>query len=473
MSGCFPAGSTRRYVVCLAALVLSAASAPARGAAARAGPDDRAETRPNVLIFITDDQRPEGTLRVMPRTKRWFLRDGTRFTNALASTPTCCPSRASVMTGLHAHNHGVHRTTQGEAEKMDQDLTLQRYLRVAGYRTGVFGKYLNWWPKHNTPPHFHDWAIFVDRAKRGFYGGRWNVRGKVRRPKRYSTRFVQSRSLGFLREAERDDDRPWLMFVAPLSPHLPATPHPSHARADVPRFERTPAMTEKDRSDKPPEVRDHRMDPRRIRQVRRDQLRSLMSVDETVDAVFRRLRDLRETRDTIAIYMSDNGFLWGEHGLFLKTRPYAASAGIPFFVRWPGHVERRGLDDRLVTNVDVAPSILDAVGVEPGHTFDGRSFFDEGERDRALLENWYRVGREVPNWAALRARDYLYVEHYGEERLVPTYREYYDLREDPWELHNLLGDASPANDPGDAAELSLQLHRDVQCAGTSGTTACP
>jgi arylsulfatase A-like enzyme len=170
--------------------------------------------------------------------------------------------------------------------------------------------------------------------------------------------------------------------------------------------------------------------------------------------------------------MSDNGFLWGEHGATQKIRPYEASAEIPFLVRWPGRVEAGAEVGRPVANIDVAPTILSAAGSEPEHAYDGRSFLD-GSHDRVLLEQWKRPDRSVPNWAATRAEDFLYVEYYAEDRLIPAYREYYDLVEDPWELHNLLGDLDPMNDPPDAAELSLQLHRDVVCAGTSGPSACP
>jgi arylsulfatase A-like enzyme len=427
---------------------------------------------PNVLIVMTDDQRASGTLGVMTRTRRWFKRGGTRFVNALATTPTCCPSRASVMTGLYAHNHGVHTSEPGQAEQMDQQLTMQRYLRRAGYRTAMFGKYLNAWPREIDPPWFDDWAIFSGSAARAYFTARWNVQGDVRRIRKYSTGIIERKALRFIRSAERDDERPWLLYLTPMSPHLPAIPHPSDAHAELPKLRPTPAMLEEDRSDKPPEVREQNVDFRLVREWRRKQLRSLISVDEMVGAVFRLLEENGEADDTLAVFMSDNGFLWGEHGLGQKIRPYESSAEIPFLVRWPGRYAPGATDERLVANVDIAPTVLEAAGIEPGHTYDGRPLTG-GERDRLLLEQWKRANRTVPNWAASRARDYLYVEYYGGDRLVPTYREYYDLVQDPWELENLLGDSDPSNDPVSAGELSLQLHRDVVCAGTSGATACP
>lgn len=460
-------GRLRSWGLLAAALVAAAATSPLPRVAAQ-----EEAAQPNVLIVITDDQRNAGTLGVMPFTRRWFLRDGTRFVNALATTPTCCPSRASIMTGLYAHNHGVHTSEPGQAELLDQQLTLQRYLRRDGYLTAIYGKYLNAWPRKIDPPWFDDWAILSDSTARAYFEGRWNVNGDVKVLKRYSTRIIQHKALRFLASTEVDDGQPWLMYLSTMSPHLPATPHPSHRRVTVPAFEKTPAMLEEDRTDKPSEVQQQVPDWKLVREWRRKQLRSLMSVDEMVDEVFRELQASGEAEDTLAIYVGDNGFLWGEHGLGQKIRPYEASAEIPFLVRWPGHFEPGAVDESLVANLDVSPTVMAAAGLEADHTYDGLSILD-GSHDRVLLEQWKRPDRSVPNWAATRADDYLYVEYYAEDRLVPAFREYYDLTDDPWELHNVLGDLDPLNDPPDAADLSLQLHRDVVCAGREGPSACP
>lgn len=457
-----------RGAAAAAAAVVLALTAGGGPGAAQTEP----EGPPNVLIVITDDQRATGTLGVMRRTRRWFKRDGTRFVNTLATTPTCCPSRASVMTGLYAHNHGVHTSERGQAELLDQQLTMQRYLRRDGYRTAIFGKYLNAWPRGVDPPWFDEWAILTDSSARAYFNGRWNVNGEVGRLPRYSTRIIEREALQFVEATETFDDQPWLMYLAPMSPHLPAVPHPKDARAELPEFERTPAMLEEDRSDKPAEVREQDVDAKVVRQWRRRQLRSLISVDKMVGAVFRLLEETGEADDTLAIFMSDNGFLWGEHGLGQKIRPYEASSEIPFLVRWPGHLEAGAVDERLVANIDIAPTVLEAAGVDADHEFDGRPLTGDA-RGRILLEQWKRGDRTVPNWAATRAGAYLYVEYYGDDRLVPTFREYYDLVEDPWELENLFGDLDLTNDPPDATELSLQLHRDVACRGTSGPAACP
>src|SRR5688572_23696620 len=110
-----------------------------------AGTADARKPRPNVLLIVTDDQRAEDTLQVMPSTRRIFGRGGTKFGNAVTTTPTCCPSRATIMSGRYAHNHGVwhNNNNQDQLDQLDTDSLLAHQLSRAGYRTGIVGKYLN------------------------------------------------------------------------------------------------------------------------------------------------------------------------------------------------------------------------------------------------------------------------------------------------------------------------------------------
>ena len=101
----------------------------------------KAASLPNIVIFVTDDQR-DG-LEAMPKTVAWLGKGGTRYANAFATTPLCCPSRASIFSGRYAHNHGV--TSNSDPRDLNQQTTMQYYLDRAGYRTGIFGKYMNSW----------------------------------------------------------------------------------------------------------------------------------------------------------------------------------------------------------------------------------------------------------------------------------------------------------------------------------------
>ncbi|MGH2730907.1 MAG: sulfatase family protein [Actinomycetota bacterium] len=438
-----------------------------------AAPDDGP---PNILIIVTDDQRLPGTLEVMPKTESWFKHGGTYFSSAVTTTPTCCPARSSILTGRYAHNHGVHTSERGQAEALDHDTTLPRYLHEAGYTTGMLGKFLNGWRVEEPPPYFDSWALFSTGPTKAYYGAEWNVEGKLRRIKRYSTDFVADRAVKFLNRSEAIDDQPWFLYVAPNAPHAPSIPEPEYADAEVPPFDANPAVLEEDLSDKPPYVQENpRKEVDRMADKNGKQLRTLMSVDDLVDETMQTLHDLDESHDTLAFFISDNGFLLGEHGLGGKRYPYDPSVEVPMFMRWPDHVAEGAVDDRLVANIDIAPTVFEAVGIEPDHVVDGRSLFDTAyARGRILIEHWLRSKRTTPDWAGLRTSSYVYVEYFAKdsERLISEYEEYYDVLSDPYQLENLLGDTDDDNDP-QTLPLSIQLIRDFRCEGTSGPQACP
>lgn len=450
----------------LVALQLAVAGTGSDRAEARA----RSSARPNVLIIVTDDQRI-GTLRAMPTTRRWFEQGGTHFTRAFATTPLCCPSRASILTGRYAHNHGV-RNNHGSISNLDQRSTIESYLQDARYSTALFGKYFSGWDLATSPPYFDDWAIFLNSA-RHYMGGNWNVDGLVRPVKKYATNFIARRALHFVSSTETNDARPWFMVLAPPAPHSPYTPQPRYARAPVRPWGGDPAVFERDRSDKPQFVQARSVSFRKAQRIRTRQFRTLLSVDDLVKRVFGKLGELDERRPTLAFFLSDNGYLWGEHGLggsvFGKRPPYTESVRLPMLMRWPDHVARGAADRRLVANIDLAPTILDAAGITPSAQIpmDGMSLLSNRTRDHLLLEYWIDVGT-TPDWGSIVTPDLQYIEYYGLDGLTPTFREYYDLRRDPWQLDNLLGDRVPGNDP-DVTGLSAQLAADRRCAGAG----CP
>jgi arylsulfatase A-like enzyme len=413
---------------------------------------------PNVLIIVTDDQRAQGTLRRMEATRRLFVKQGRSYPSAFATTPLCCPSRASILSGRYAHNHKV--LTNLEPQNLDQDLTLERYLQDAGYRTGIYGKFLSKLVTSELPAHF-------DESEVDYRGGYAQL-----------TDFLAREATGFLERAQADDERPWFLYVAPLAPHQPATPEPEYRRAPVGPLKPTPARSEADKSDKPPYIRRF-TPPIPPAKIRARQIRALMSVDDLVGSLFAALRRTGESRRTLAFFMSDNGYHWGEHGLIEKNVPYTHSVRIPMLMRWPGKVEGGGVDDRLVANIDVAPTVLEATRVSPEIPLDGQSLLDRAwRRNRLLLEAGEipegRVSEEVleggaPAWASTRTRSYQYTEYYPAfEEPEPEFREYYDLGSDPFQLDNLLAGGGNGDHPP-VARLSAQLRRDVTCAGSD----CP
>jgi arylsulfatase A-like enzyme len=426
------------------------------------------EGRPNILFIVTDDQRGDGTLGPMSRTRHWFREQGVRFPKGFATTPLCCPSRATILTGQYAHNHGVH--TNADATDLDEADTIQRYLKDAGYLTGIAGKFLNSWPVQSNPAYFDRWSIF----RSGYRKKLFNVDGKVKRIDQYSTTYIAGRAATYLNAFEARDDRPWMLYVAPFAPHLPAQPQAKYEDADVGSWNGNPAVKEADRSDKPPWVRDSDATLGTGRYIRKWQLRTLLSVDDLVDGLMGKLGKLGERSRTLAVFLSDNGYFWGEHGLRGKRHPYDQAIRVPFFLRWPQHLPPGTTDHRLVANVDLVPTILDAVGVTPEAPLDGRSLLQPGARDHLFLEHTGQEAFPVPSWGAIRGPDFQYVEYYGATGEV-VFREYYDLAADPWQLENLLGDGDPANDPpaSELDQLSDDVERGAHCVGTEGPGACP
>lgn len=433
-----------------------------------AEPASSQDDRPNVLIIVTDDMRERDEMIVMPKTLEIFGDGGTRFTHAFATTPQCCPSRGTIFTGRYAHNTGVRRNEDGQ--QLNEMVTLQRYLQQrAGYKTALVGRYLNSWETADDPPFFDKWAMF----RSGYFDKEFNVNGKLTTVNTYATDFIAEQSMAFLEEFDAEaDETPWLMYMTPSAPHYPFYASAQYAEAEVPDWPMNPALAESNLGDKAGFVATVGFPPEQGEEVYGKKLRTLMSADDAVAAVFDKLAELGEDEETLAFFLSDNGFLLGEHGLYAKRLPYTESIQIPFFVRWPGRVEAGATDDRLVGNIDIAPSVLDVARLpaELQLEQDGRSLFGPVERSRFLTEQWGSWSVSRPTWASIRTRDYQYIQYYFKNGDV-RFREFYDLTEDPWQTNNLLGDADTSNDPMPVVikQLETQLERDRTCAGVT----CP
>ncbi len=432
-------------------------------------PVDSPGGRPNFLVINTDDQRLDGTMDIMPKTRQWIAAAGTSFTQGFATTPLCCPSRSGLFSGRYTHNHG--NLNNQTTDQLDQNATMQRYLHDAGYQTGMVGKFLMGWSNSTRPPNFDYWAL----TSGGYYDVPYGTdQGSLRAD--YSTWESGRQTLRILDAFERRDADPFFLYLAPQAPHDPWDPEPAYRSADVGAWDGNPAVHETDRSDKPKWVRDFHVDYAEGAGIRASQLRLLKSVDDMVDSVMRRLTALGEADNTVVIFTSDNGYLWGEHGMKSKYNPYDGSVRVPFIVRWPGKVGAGAVDPRPVGNVDIAPSLLAAAGISPRlvYPFDGRPFLDTtglsgAVRPEAYLEYFMDEHRAIPDWSAIRTTRFNYVQYYDGDQIV--YREYYDLVADPWEIRNLLGDTITTNDP-DTSGLATRLARYRTCRGTTGTTAC-
>ncbi len=450
----------RRLAVGIAAVGLTALAAVS-GSGTAGGVEHR---QPNILIVVTDDQ-PLGTMQVMPKTRRWLKAGGIRYSNAYVTTPQCCPSRSSIFTGRYAHNHRVKDNYS--SARLDHTTTLQAQLEPT-YQTAVYGKFLNGWNLDDAPPFFDDYAI--QSKSTSYYDVEFNVNGVRQIVPGYNTRFLADQAVGFLDRAETSDAQPWYLVVAPTAPHPPFTVEDQYADAPVPPWDGDPGVFEEDKSDKPGYVSTASLSLAKAQERRAKQLRTLISVDDMMGRLHDTLVELGEDEDTLVVFISDNGFMWGQHGLRGKAVPYSESIRVPMYARWPGRLPEDRTRGRMVANIDIAPTVLEAAGVTPTIAPDGRSLIGTDQRTRMLTE-LHRARRSLqsPPWASLRTRTAQYVEYYDRDGTV-KFREYYDLSNDRYQLVNLLEDGDPVNDPtAEVALLAEQLAADRACAGAS----CP
>jgi arylsulfatase A-like enzyme len=463
------------------------------GGPRRGGTEINRQRGPNVLIIITDDQRPE-LMAAMPQTRSWF-RSGTTFKRAFAVTPLCCPSRVTIFTGRYAHNHGVKHF---KPYNLDQNTTLQSYLQSAGYFTGFFGKYLNRWRVDQAPPLFDKWAAFPQSTAKTYVGERWNINGSVVSKPEYSSNLLAREAIDFLEHANATRDRrPWLMYLSTPQAHPPYTPDPKYRHADVSHHV-VQLPEEVDVSDKPLHVQFplERDNPTQAALSNRRgfcdatcghetqvaQLRTSMSVDDLVGSTKAALKRLGET-NTITVFVSDNGLMWGEHRLQGKRQPYLPSVHIPMMIRWPGHIKSR-IDRRLTGTMDIAPTIMNALGLNPHDQIpmDGRDLLDRSwKRNYAFIEEW---DPGVPSYTSMISNAFQYTEYRGEWKALDLLtlgsysshdliREYYDLKSDPNELQNLLYKPNRGSPMAPSKRELRRLHGEIRRFRHCSGSECP
>ena len=408
-------------------LLLAGALSPpgAGGAPAR-------DSRPNFLVIITDDQRHD-TLNAefMRYTQRLLVDRGVLFTRGYVTTPLCCPSRSTILTGMYARNHGVLRNT----DPLRQATFVER-LHEHGYHTGQVGKFLNSWPGDPWPG-FDYWVAHAGGGSR-FFDPRLNVQGQWQVVPGYITYILRDFAVQFLRTAPRH--RPFVLLFAPNAPHAPADPAPGDEDLypNLPPH-RPPNFNEADVSDKPRWVQAlPLLNAQRIAGIeafRRKQLQTLRPVDRTIRDMLRLLQRQGRLDSTVVFYISDNGFFWGEHRIREgKNRVYEPSIRVPFALRYPPLVGRARVEHRLVTNLDIAPTVYELAGLPIPPEVDGLSLVSllrgtQHWRDAFLTESW-----PAQPYEAIHTGRFVYVETRGDRP------ELYDLHVDPYQLENKVDD---------------------------------
>jgi len=382
--------------------------------------------RPNFLIIVSDDQRA-GTMDFMPLTKQRIFDQGIVFTNAFVTTPLCAPSRASILTGMYAHRHGV-RTN-------DDSLVLPTVidrLHDAGYFTGLVGKYLNSWS--GTPrAEFDFWVSFPGGAE-PYVNPTLYVGDQLVQFTGYQTDILRDYGLQFL-QAASEQGRPFVLLFTPFAPHVPATPAAEDRSLypNLPAY-RPPNFNEADVWDKPFWLRlllpFTPFDTFRVDGTRRNQMRCVASLDRAVESLARDLERRGLLEGTVLVYLSDNGVYWGEHRLESKSRVYEEAVRVPFAIRFLPLVASPRVETVLVANIDLAPTLYELAGLPVPSDVSGLSLVPLLTSGAAWREDLMLEGWVVPNYSAVRTETKVYVETRYD---LP---ELYDLTSDPYELRN-------------------------------------
>ena len=423
------------------------------------------DNRPNIVFIITDDQRAEWlgvaghpTLKT-PNIDR-LAREGAWFTRFFVTTPLCSPSRASFLTGQYPHTHGVINNDRLGLDVISHTLmTFPRRLREEGYETAYIGKW-HMGLDDSRRPGFDHWISFKGQGL--YIDPVVNENGTRRQFDGYMTDYLNEKAVEFVRQPRSKRFVLYVSHKAVHYPYLPAARHDSwYEEVD---FD-PPVVIKEGLAGKPARRLNRQADPwyllegvaaepgqpRRGRgddsgSIVRDQMRSLMSVDDGVGMLLDALTETGQLDNTLIIFTSDNGYLLGEHGFFNDKRvAYEEAIRVPFVIRYPALIAPGTRIDALAINVDVAPTLFEVAGVEPVTPVHGHSliplFRDPSAEWRSSILTEYFLEKVVPNarpWQSVRTDRWKYIQYTDLEDMD----ELYDLYADPHELRNLIADPS-------------------------------
>jgi N-acetylglucosamine-6-sulfatase len=442
--------------------------------------------RPNVVFILMDDLRWDELgctghpFLKTPNVDR-LAREGALFRNFFATTPLCSPSRASFLTGLYPHAHGVTDNTDHDALS-HRLATFLRLMHDAGYTTAFIGKW-HMGTDDSPRPGIDHWIGFKGQGE--YIDPVLNIDGKMQKVPGYATDILDARAVEFIR---RPHDKPFVLYLSHKAMHPNLTqradgslsdpsastfvPAPRHAKlfanekiprrpnALVDHVEGKPALMRKIDS-LPPLSRATGSSDKEI--LGRE--RTFMAAEEGVGDILKALAEKKLLDNTLVIFTSDHGDFYGEHGLSVERRlAYEEGIRIPLVMRYPRLIKAATVIDQMVLSIDIAPTLLQLAGTAIPKNLHGRSLVPllKGEpvkwRDSFLVE--YFSDKVFPRmdhmgYQAVRTDRWKLI-HYTD---LKDMDELYDLQTDPYEMHNRIDDpsAKAARD-----HMRDELHRQLQ-----------
>ena len=420
--------------------------------------------KPNILVLISDDQRWDqlsyADKPIIPELKTpnmdSLAKDGVYFRNAFITTPICAVSRASIITGRYVSTHGMNHFRTAIAD----DVLSKSYpalLHDNGYRTGLLGK----------------WGMATDGTEKIFdVFNAWMTQGKYFHEtddgKIHNSEWLANRAEEFLKF--NTDDKPFCLTVCYKSPHHPYQPDERDKdlfadvvipkrKTDTPEAYKAMASHVMEKSLNRWCYFDERKDEATKDDFEKNFLRCVKSLDRSVGKIMQTLKDLNLDDNTVVIFLSDNGYQWGEHGLGGKWLLYEESIRTPIIIRGLGKAcAARGAKlDELALNIDIAPTILDIAGIDIPAEMDGVSLYPTlkgragPSRKDFFMEHVdiIKVKTPIPDSMGVRSAEWKYIRYVNVD---PEVEEMYNIKTDPQESHNL------ANDPK-YAPIKKQLRK--------------
>jgi N-acetylglucosamine-6-sulfatase len=419
-----------------------------------------AQSKPrNVIFILTDDHRYDamGFLKGQP----WLetpnmdrlAREGAHFQNAFVTTALCSPSRASILTGVYAHQHKIvdNNTPIPKGTRFfPQD------LQAAGYKTGFFGKWHMGHEGDDPQPGFDQWVSFRGQGTYLPSPNGLNINGRKVPQKGYITDELTDYALQWMDTLPKS--QPYFLYLSHKAVHAEFEPAPRHKGKYANRQFVRPATMDAagdNARNRPMWVQNQRNSWHGVDYPYHSTLsldeyykryaETLCGVDESIGRVLDALQKRGELDSTLVVYMGDNGFLFGEHGLIDKRCAYEESMRVPMLARCPELFRGGKTVQQVVANIDIAPTVLDVCGARPAARMEGRSMLPllQGQtapwRDALLYEYyWERNFPQTPTTHAIREQKYKYVHYHG----IWDIDELYDLETDPHETNNLIFEPS-------------------------------